>query len=226
MAQGPDLGSTQMMRSNQAKIDELEYFVEGIARSLFGPEAEDYRRLRDFVPTTPNLSLLIDAARARPPKDIAEDFRFVWNELEKHCGEAPADDYPEFNVEMGLFNVMPYLDLLARPSVMLDKIERRHHAEVLALGASSPRRLMGLVARINAYAWFELVGLPDLASEFAPASERRPLLEPDESRTVRGLETIYGLAQGVDEGLRAYLGKCHYLLHLGYRQDITQLLSG
>ena len=81
MSDRPKHPETRIMRNNQAKLDELEYFLEGIGVLLFGPEAEDFRKLRTYVPEGANLSLLIDAAKGTDGRDIAYDFQFVHGDL-------------------------------------------------------------------------------------------------------------------------------------------------
>ena len=225
MSDSFDPTRTRVMRSNQYKIDELEFFIEGIARMLFGPEAEDYRKLQEYVPTTANVSLLIDKGRALGGKDVAEDFQFIYSELEKHHGDDPAGDYPEFNPQVGLLRYDAYMALATSPETVLGKIEHQHREQVKSLHEQSPQLVKGALASINAYAWFGLLGLPDIASEFDPAA-KRAALSPDEQLTVRALERIQTQLALDQQGVRAYLAKCHYLLHLEYRQQLAKLLDG
>jgi hypothetical protein len=219
-------GATRALHTNQPKIDELEYFIEGIARMLFGPEAEDYRKLREYVPSSANLSLLIDAARDMGrERDVAEDFGFIFAQLDRNLGERRDDDEPTFNAEVGLFDFEAYLALRDRPASLLEQLEDKQHDALRKLLSDQPEALRALTAAANAYAWFELVGLPDISKEFEPQANRQPQLADDEVRTARGLEQMEASLGLTHEHMPAALARCHYLLHQEYRRQLEALLG-
>ena len=217
--------STRTILSNQPKIDELEFFIEGIGRMLFGPEAEDYRELRNFVPMTSHLSMILDRSNPEETKkDVAEDFQFIYSDLERYL-EGSADEEYELDADVSVFSFDRYRALLDDPSEVFAKIELSAKQRMLEFRAAEPQKLRGAMAAVNAYAWFELLGLPDLSVEFAKPDEKRATLDPDGTRTIRGLATIGKLRDLEEPAVGVYLAKCHYVLHLDYRKQLNDLLT-
>ena len=50
-------------------------------------------------------------------------------------------------------------------------------------------------------------------------------LDPDQARTLRGLQQIVTQLDVQGDALAAYIAKCHYLCHLDYRRQISTLLA-
>jgi hypothetical protein len=209
------------MRNNQGKLDEIERFVEPIGIRLFGPGGGDFRLLRDFIPTGANRSLVIDAARTLPGRDVAVDFASVEADLFRHLAAPPAQSGEHAAGADGVINFLPYRDLLARPDLLFDGIEGEHHPALRELVSTEPRLVAAALARTHAHAWLELVGLPDLASEFDPLA-----LDPEVARTRRGLAAIFrALPDAGRERLVRYLSRVHCLLSIEYRDQIRRLVA-
>ena len=217
---------TAKLDGNQDKIDELEYFLEGIGRALLGPPGEDFRLLAELVPRTRNLSALVSLALASgKAKDIAEDLRFLHGELEGSFARGLSRATPDFR-EAAVFRYHRYLDLMERPEQMLDRVTPQRRLEVATRIARGVVELVPGLTRMNALAWLSVLGLPDLERELRDPAPPLLTLADDSEQSARAITTVLDAwSPRLVPGLREYYAAVRDMLAEEYRGQLARLAA-
>jgi hypothetical protein len=217
---------TARIGGNQEKIDELEYFLESLGRSLFGAEGEDYRRLGEYLPRNRNLSALVNICKAQGgARDVAEDLRFLHAELEFRNARTAPVVMPGAREGATVFNYRRYSELLASPEKLVARILPNQRLEVVDLVTRGAAYLAPMLSKMNAYAWLGVVGVPDLEREMqGSAVELR--LEDEASGSAAGLAKVLATSRfKLGTGLRAYYTVLRDELRDDYRSQFARLAA-
>jgi len=214
---------TGRIGGNQERIDELEYFLEGIGRFLFGDEGEDFRALRRYIPQTRNVSALVDLHRRGIGRDLAEDLRFLHGELEANSRRGTTFQTPVIDQNAAVFRYRRYLGLLERPEVLIEAVEPTRRLEIANLVTRGASRFAPLLSKVNVFAWLGVVGLPSLESELAAPAAAAIALVDDREMAGRGLARLLGAQRPPPgPGLTTYLTTAHELLAEDYRGQLAR----
>jgi len=214
---------TARIEGNQDRIDEFEYFLEDIGRSLYGPEGESFRMLAEFVPRTRNLSALVNVSRAAGT-DVAEDLRFLHSELRYRTGPQVPVENPDFKKDLAVLRYERYTQLLERPEVLLDKVPAALRFEVATLLGRGLSYLAPATARINAFAWLTAVGIPDLQGELLEREPPKLMLGREAPRGEVGLlRLLSSIRLRMGPGLKSYLEAMFRELRDDYRRQLARL---
>jgi len=217
---------TGRIDGNQERIDELEFFLEGIAGFLLGGEGEDFRQLRMFVPQSRNLSGLIDLYESNPERDPSEDLRFLYGELEGSSRRPAHHDTPIVNLNATVFRYGRYLDLLDRPEMLIEVVPPAHRLEVASLVTSGASLFAPRLAALNAYAWLGAIGVPDLEAELTDASRASMEMVDVAPRWQEGMERILQASSPPPgAGIRTYFDAVLLDLSEVYRGQLARLAA-
>jgi hypothetical protein len=213
---------TARIDGNQERIDELEYFIEGIGRILLGPEGENFRVLGEYLPRTRNLSALVNLSRAAGT-DIAEDLRFLFSELRNRTGPQVPVENPDFRGDLAVLRYDRYVKLLEKPEFLLDRVPTPMRLEVATLLGRGLSYLAPATARINAFAWLHAVGIPDLRGELLETEPPSLVLGREAPRGDLGLsKTLAALRLRMGPGLRSFLEAAFRELRDDYRRQLAR----
>lgn len=211
---------TGPIAGNQAKIDELEYFIESIARYLYGKEAEDFRRLRQYVPVTRNLSALLDLARDDGRRDVSEDLRFLYTELEAR--DRSSRPTPDLRAPSTVFHFRRYIDLVDHPERLIEAVEPKRRLEVASLVTAGTHKLAPTLSKVSALAWLSVIGLPDLERELGSGAKAALELPPLPPAT--GLDRLLAAAK-LSPALDTYYRAAYRVLAEDYRGQLARLAA-
>ena len=209
---------TGPIAGNQAKIDELEYFIASIGGYLYGTEGEDFRRLRQYVPVTRNLSALLDLASVDGRRDVSEDLRFLHVELEARARASRPT--PDLRAPSTVFHFRRYIDLVDHPERLIEAVEPRRRLEVASLVTAGTHKLAPTLSKVSALAWLSVVGLPDLERELGATA--KAVLELPELPPSTGLDRLLAAAK-LSPALDTYYRAAYKTLAEEYRGQLARL---